>query len=115
MTHEADAWWEPGSYVELRTGALAHYVEAGPADGPPVMLLHGGLPGSSGAAGWRFMLPALGAAGFHVVAPDRPGFGRADTRPGARRSQPLNLASGVLRRPVESVGYSRVERAGDRK
>lgn len=82
MTQDADdRWWAPGRYVELRTGAVAHYVEAGPADGPRVMLLHGGLPGSSGAAGWRFMLPALGAAGFHVVAPDRPGFGRADTRP----------------------------------
>ncbi len=79
--HGEGAWSAPGSYVELRTGARAHYVEAGPAEGPPVMLLHGGLPGSSGAAGWRFMIPALADAGFHVVAPDRPGFGRADTRP----------------------------------
>ena len=70
----------PGSYVELPSGAWAHYVEAGPADGAPVVLLHGGLPGSSGGAGWRFMIPALAARGFRVIAPDRPGFGRADTR-----------------------------------
>lgn len=71
----------PGHYVDLRTGARAHYVEAGPSDGPPLVLLHGGLPGSSGGAGWRFMLPALAGRGFRVIAPDRPGFGRADTRP----------------------------------
>ena len=76
----AEDWSAEGSYVELRTGARAHFVEAGPADGPAVVLLHGGLPGSSGAAGWRFMLPALAAQGFRVIAPDRPGFGRADTR-----------------------------------
>lgn len=80
MTETAD-WTAPGTYVELRTGAWAHVVEAGPSDGPPVMLLHGGLPGSSGGAGWRFMIPVLADAGFRVLAPDRPGFGRADTRP----------------------------------
>jgi pimeloyl-ACP methyl ester carboxylesterase len=68
-------------FVDLRTGARAHYVVAGPEDGAPVVLLHGGLPGSSGAAGFRFMIPALAAEGFRVYAPDRPGFGQADTRP----------------------------------
>ncbi|MBO0842470.1 MAG: alpha/beta hydrolase, partial [Nocardioides sp.] len=43
--------------------------------------VHGALPGSGGANGWRFMLPALAEAGFRVYAPDRPGFGLADTRP----------------------------------
>lgn len=52
----------------------------GPEDGSPVILLHGGLPGSSGPAGWRFMLPALAERGLRVYAPDRPGFGLADTR-----------------------------------
>lgn len=80
MSGTAD-WTAPGTFVELRSEARAHYVEAGPSDGEPVMLLHGGLPGSSGGAGWRFMLPALADAGFRVIAPDRPGFGRADTRP----------------------------------
>ena len=68
-------------FVDLRSGARAHYVVAGPDDGRPVVLLHGGLPGSSGAAGFRFMIPALAAAGFRVYTPDRPGFGQADTRP----------------------------------
>ncbi|WP_425309570.1 alpha/beta hydrolase [Ammonicoccus fulvus] len=67
--------------IDLTTGAKAHYAVAGPVDGPPVILLHGGLPGSSGAAGWRFMIPALAERGFRVYAPDRPGFGKADARP----------------------------------
>ena len=67
--------------VTLASGAVAHYVACGPSGGSPVILLHGGLPGSSGWAGWRFMLPALGDVGLRVYAPDRPGFGDADTRP----------------------------------
>jgi 2-hydroxy-6-oxonona-2,4-dienedioate hydrolase len=65
--------------VELANGAIAHYATAG-AGNDVVVLLHGGLPGSSGAAGWRLMLDALAAEGFRVLAPDRPGFGKADAR-----------------------------------
>jgi pimeloyl-ACP methyl ester carboxylesterase len=66
-------------WVRLENGAKAHYVTAGET-GPAVVLLHGGLAGSSGMAGWRFMLPVLGANGFRVFAPDRPGYGQADAR-----------------------------------
>ncbi len=65
-------------WVRLENGALAHYVTSGET-GPAVILLHGGIDGSSGTAGWRFMAPFLGASGFRVYAPDRPGFGLADT------------------------------------
>lgn len=42
--------------------------------GPPVVLLHGlGLSAGS----WRPHLPLLAAAGFRVLAPDLPGFGRS--------------------------------------
>jgi 2-hydroxy-6-oxonona-2,4-dienedioate hydrolase len=67
-------------WVQLRSGARAHYVTAG-RSGPPVVLLHGGIPGSSGTAGWRFLAPALGEAGFTVYCPDQPGFGLSDRRP----------------------------------
>lgn len=66
-------------WVRLPNGARAHYMTSG-AVGPAVLLLHGGLPGSSGTAGWRFMAPYLGARGFRVFCPDMPGFGLADTR-----------------------------------
>lgn len=67
-------------WVRLANGARAHYVTAGDK-GPAVILLHGGIAGSSGLAGFRFLLPFLGQHGFRVYAPDRPGFGLADTRP----------------------------------
>jgi 2-hydroxy-6-oxonona-2,4-dienedioate hydrolase len=67
-------------WVRLASGARAHYVTAG-EDGPAVVLLHGGIVGSSGTAGWRFMAPFLGQHGFRVYCPDQPGFGLADTRP----------------------------------
>ena len=65
-------------WVRLENGARAHYVTAGDT-GPAVILLHGSIEGSSGTAGWRFMAPFLGANGFRVFAPDRPGFGLSDT------------------------------------
>ncbi len=66
--------------VRLASGAVAHYMTAGDT-GPAIMLCHGGLPGSSGLAGWRFQLAELAAQGYRVYAPDFPGYGMADTRP----------------------------------
>lgn len=53
-----------------------HLFEAGPPDGPAVLLLHG-FPDS--AVIWRHQIDALAAAGFRVVAPDLPGYGRSST------------------------------------
>ena len=66
----------------LANGVRTHYSWAG-TDGPAVILLHGGGPGSSGEAGWRFMMPAMAKAGFRVFAPDQLSFGRTDARPHA--------------------------------
>src|SRR3954454_19295978 len=49
--------------------------ESGPSDGPLVLLFHG-FPEL--AFSWRHQVDALGAAGYHVVAPDLPGYGRSD-------------------------------------
>ncbi len=51
------------------------YVEAGPADGRPVLLLHGE---PSWSFLYRSMLPVLAAAGLRAIAPDMVGFGRSD-------------------------------------
>lgn len=66
----------------LARGVRTHYSWAG-TEGPAVILLHGGGPGSSGEAGWRFMLPALAAAGFRAFAPDQLSMGWTDARPHA--------------------------------
>jgi 2-hydroxy-6-oxonona-2,4-dienedioate hydrolase len=67
-------------WVRLANGEKAHYMTAGES-GPAVVLLHGGIPGSSGLAGWRLMAPMLAKAGFRVYCPDQPGFGLSDPRP----------------------------------
>jgi pimeloyl-ACP methyl ester carboxylesterase len=67
-------------WVKLADGSRAHYVTSGET-GPAVILLHGGIQGSSGTAGWRFMAPYLGAHGFRVYAPDQPAYGLSDSRP----------------------------------
>jgi pimeloyl-ACP methyl ester carboxylesterase len=56
-------------------GVRLYCLEAGPPDGPLVLLLHG-FPEL--AYSWRHQVATLGASGFHVVAPDLPGYGRSD-------------------------------------
>jgi pimeloyl-ACP methyl ester carboxylesterase len=56
-------------------GIRCYCLEAGPPDGPMVLLLHG-FPEL--AFSWRHQVAALGAAGFHAVAPDLPGYGHSD-------------------------------------
>jgi len=64
-------------WVRLEDGRRAHYITAGDK-GPAVVLFHGGIEGSSGTAGWRFMAPVLAAKGFRVYCPDQPGYGLSD-------------------------------------
>jgi pimeloyl-ACP methyl ester carboxylesterase len=56
-------------------GVRTHYVEAG--DGDPLILVHGGGPGASGASGWARLIPLL-ADSFHVLAIDLVGSGHSD-------------------------------------
>jgi pimeloyl-ACP methyl ester carboxylesterase len=54
-------------------GIKMHVAEQG--DGPLIVLCHG-WPESWYS--WRHQIPALAAAGFHVVAPDQRGYGQTD-------------------------------------
>ena len=61
MLTEEGAILVPGvlsRYATLRNGVRAHYWTTGET-GPSVLLLHGGIAGSSGLAGWRMMMPKL--------------------------------------------------------
>jgi haloalkane dehalogenase len=67
--------YEP-RYVEVDGGAIrVAYVAAGPADGEPVLLMHGE---PSWSFLYRKMIPVLVAAGHRCIAPDLVGFGRSD-------------------------------------
>jgi haloalkane dehalogenase len=52
-----------------------HYLDEGPADAAPVLLMHGE---PSWSYLYRHMIPPLVAAGNRVIAPDLVGFGRSD-------------------------------------
>lgn len=52
-----------------------HFLDEGPIDGPPIVLLHGEPTWSYL---YRTMIPALADAGNRVLAPDLIGFGRSD-------------------------------------
>src|ERR1700733_3993297 len=78
-------------YAELGGLRLA-YVEAGPADGEPVLLLHG-------EPSWSFLyrkvIPVLAGAGLRAIAPDLIGFGRSD--------KPAEVADHSYARHVEWI------------
>lgn len=64
----------PVSHLE-HDGVRIAWVEAGPADGPVVWLMHGE---PTWGFLWRKVLPPLVEAGFRCVVPDLVGFGRSD-------------------------------------
>jgi epoxide hydrolase 4 len=61
--------------VTLASGHTLRVLEAGPADGPPVLLVHGW---AVSAYLWRHNILPLAAAGYRVVAPDLLGHGLSD-------------------------------------
>src|ERR1700751_625914 len=62
-------------YLDGINGLRMHVLEAGyETTGRPCVLLLHGFPEL--AYSWRKVMPALAAAGFHVVAPDQRGYGR---------------------------------------
>jgi len=64
----------PPRYTDVG-GLRIAWVEAGSADGPPVVLFHGEPTWSFL---WRKVIPPLAGAGLRCLAPDLPGFGRSD-------------------------------------
>jgi len=52
-----------------------HYVDEGPADAPPVLLMHGE---PSWSYLYRYMIPPIVSAGLRAIAPDLIGFGKSD-------------------------------------
>ncbi len=52
-----------------------HYLDEGPADAAPILLMHGE---PSWSYLYRHMIPGLVAGGHRVIVPDQVGFGRSD-------------------------------------
>jgi haloalkane dehalogenase len=61
-------------YAEV-DGLRIHYIDEGPRDAAPVLMLHGE---PSWCYLYRKMVPIIAKAGYRAIAPDLPGFGRSD-------------------------------------
>jgi pimeloyl-ACP methyl ester carboxylesterase len=91
----------------VRTNGIRLWcLEAGPRDGPLVLLLHG-FPEL--AYSWRYQVAALGEAGYHVVAPDLPGYGGSD-KPDV--TYDCDWIDACLMGVVDALGHERVVIAG---
>ncbi len=86
-------------YVEIN-GLRVHYLDEGPADAAPVLLLHGE---PSWCYLYRKMIPVLTAAGQRAVAPDFIGFGRSD-KPASRDDYSYQFHVDVMTAFVEAMG-----------
>lgn len=69
-------------FVDLGTGVVIHVAEAGPADGPPVLLVHG-FPQHWWE--WRHLIAPLAADGYRVLCPDLRGAGWSSAPRGSYR------------------------------
>ncbi|MGI9058647.1 MAG: haloalkane dehalogenase [Ktedonobacteraceae bacterium] len=61
-------------YIEVDNIRI-HYLDEGPANAAPVLLMHGE---PSWSYLYRKMIPIITAAGYRAIAPDLVGFGRSD-------------------------------------
>jgi pimeloyl-ACP methyl ester carboxylesterase len=79
------------------------YREAGRADAPALLLLHG-FPSASHM--FRDLIPRL-ADRFHLVAPDLPGFGQSDMPSRDNFTYTFDNLAGAIDRFTEAVGLKR--------
>jgi len=84
-------------------GLSIFYRDAGPADAPAILLLHG-LPSSS-----RMFEPLLQRLSdrYRLVAPDYPGFGHSDAPQPKDFSYTFDRLAGVVARFTQKMGLSR--------
>jgi pimeloyl-ACP methyl ester carboxylesterase len=84
-------------------GLKIFFREAGRADAPKLLLLHG-FP--SAGHMFRDLIPQL-ADRFHVVAPDLPGFGQSDMPAREKFDYTFDNIARVIERFTEIVGFDR--------
>jgi pimeloyl-ACP methyl ester carboxylesterase len=84
-------------------GLKVFYREAGNADAPKLLLLHG-FPTASHM--FRDLIPLL-ANRFHIVAPDLPGFGQSDMPPREEFHYTFDNIAGVIDRFTEVISFGR--------
>src|SRR5262249_50867544 len=101
--------WREVSMTPVRYGTAdvdgfkVFYRQAGPAEAPKLLLLHG-FPSAGHMC--RALMPLL-ADRFHMVAPDLPGFGQSDMPPREKFKYTFDNISSVIDRFTEVMGFNR--------
>ncbi len=91
-------------YATVKVDGLdIFYREAGPKDGPVILLLHG-FPASSFM--YRDLIPAL-ATRYRVIAPDYPGFGYSSAPPPADFTYSFDRLADVMDGFTAKLGLTR--------
>jgi pimeloyl-ACP methyl ester carboxylesterase len=95
------------SAIEYRSadvdGLKIFYREAGAADAPALLLLHG-FPSASHM--FRDLIPLL-ADRFHIIAPDLPGFGQSDMPARGKFAYTFDHLAETIDRFTEVIGLDR--------
>ncbi len=99
---------EPKSRSVVTNGVSLHVAQAGPEDGPPVILLHG-FP--EYWAGWRHQIGPLADAGFRVLAPDQRGYNRSD-KPEGIAAYALDVLAADVVGLIDANGWSQAALVG---
>lgn len=94
--------------LSAAAGVMLSCIEAGPADGPLVILLHG-FP--EDAQSWSAQIEALAAAGHHVLAPDQRGYADSD-KPVGVAAYGLDLLADDVIALADGLGYDHFDLAG---
>ena len=103
ITPVADGPWE---HVQVQTASLSvHTLQAGPADAPAVVLLHG-FPDASYA--WRDVIPEL-SRDHRVIAPDLRGYGGTDK---PKKGYELDTLGNDVVELLDALGLDTVDLVG---
>lgn len=86
-------------YQQIADGLRVHFVDEGPRDGRPVLMMHGE---PTWAYLYRKMIGPVADAGFRALAPDLIGFGRSD-KPLARNDYSYAAQVAWMRQWIEAL------------
>ncbi len=87
------------NYHLLKSEIRLHFVDEGPRDRRPVLMMHGE---PSWSYLYRFMIPPVVTAGYRVIAPDLIGFGKSD-KPAARNDYGYSNQVEWIREWIEAL------------
>jgi len=98
-----------GATTEIQANGMTFTCRtAGPADGEPVILLHG-FPETSHM--WTALLPVLAEAGYHCIAPDQRGYSAGARPEGVDQYATTTLVSDVMA-IADAAGFDRFHLIG---